>query len=227
MEENRAQKNKRRHRDVDRYFEGYEKRTRLDPATGRKKTEYVYTGEYFTYDLEEKHWQRFRLLSTVRIAASCALFVLANLMGPQGSATFYVGITALCAIIPLIYLLIGLAGLLGTRSSTMTLREHTYGLARVQHAAWGAAVLWGLSLVGELFYILRYQAFTSLELAATALQLMGLAGLIWQIRAIKQIESKCTNAPQSQYDRVDDEIAYDSQDETETSEGDDTNGSCR
>lgn len=194
---------KRNHRDVNLYFEGYEKQKRLDPVTGQSKTEYVYTGDYYIFRLEQKAYNQFRAMSTALIAGALALYVAANLMGPQGSTTLYVGIPALCVIIPMIYLVLGVCRLWAAKTPKMTIREYTFGLGRLKNTTWAAAGLWGISLLGELVYIVLHRAFQAGELCSALLQAVGVALLIWQTVRQEQVLSTCIHKANSKFENMD------------------------
>jgi hypothetical protein len=152
------------------------------------------------------------------VLGAAALYVAGNLMGPQGGKALYVGLPALVAMIPMLYLLLGLFGMIGAKTPKMTIREYTFGLGRMKLSAWGAALLWGVSLVGEVGYLLINREFTPLELTATGLQLVGVLLLLGQIRRQERVLSTCVHAANSKYERMDG---------TETTEGEMEHGCCR
>lgn len=203
MAETKKRLFKRSHRDVNLYFEGYQKQTRLDPVTGQRKTEYVYTGDYYIFRLEQRAYDRFRALSSGTILGALALYVLANLLGPQGGATLYVGLPALCAIIPMVYMLLGLGGLWRAKQPKMTIREYTFGLGRLKNSVWAAAGLWGLSLAGELAYVFLHQAFQAAELCSALMQASGVLLLALQLSAQRRVLSACVHRANSEYETMD------------------------
>lgn len=202
MAENKKHLFRRSHRDVNLYFEGYQRQTRLDPATGRNRTEYVYTGDYYLFGLEQRAYNRFRGLTSGAVLGALALYVLANLLGPQGSTTLYVGVPALCTIIPMIYMLLGLGGLWGAKTPKMTIREYTFGLGRLKNSVWAAALLWGISLVGELVYLVLHRAFQINELGSSLLQLAGISLLVLQMVQQQRVLASCVHKADSRYETM-------------------------
>lgn len=188
---------KRSHRDVDLYFEGYAKEETVDPTTGRKRTQYVYHGDYYIFRRAAEEYRRFRLGSAARVIGAAALFLASHALGPRGSVLPYIGIPALLSLIPLCYTLMGLAALLGTREPKMTIRQYSFGLGRMENALWIALLLWGVAAAGEVVYLLVRGVFTAPELAAAGMQLAALALGIWQQRVQSRLLSDCLHKPEA------------------------------
>ncbi len=206
---------KRSHRDINLYFEGYQKQKSLDPVTGRSRTEYIYAGDYYIFRLEQREYNRFRAESAAAIIGALVLYVVANVLGPQGGATLYVGIPALCAIIPMLYMILGLSGLRSAKTPKMTIREYTFGLGRLKNTTWAVVGLWGLSLLGELVYIIIHRAFQAGELCSALLQAAGVALLVWQMVRQERVLSTCIHKANSRFENMDG---------TEKTEGAEQNG---
>ena len=188
---------KRSHRDVDTYFAGYEKQETVDPVTGRKKTEYIYRGDYYIFSTAEKEFSRFRLGSLLRVLGATALFAAAHGLGPRGSVTTYIGIPALLSIIPLVYLWMGLVVLLRTPKPKMTMRQYCFGLERMENVLWILLVLWAVAGGGELVYLLVKRIFATEELLSAGMELAALGLMIWQQICQSAVLSSCIHKPET------------------------------
>ena len=182
---------KRSHRDVDLFFDGYEKERQVDPATGRKRTRYVYRGDYSIFSLTEEQWRLFRIRSALRAAGATAAFAVAHMLGPRGTVLPYIGLPALLSIIPLCYLWMGVVVLLGTGGPKLTVREYSFGLERMENVLWILLALWAVAAGGEVVYLLLRSVYTGAELAAAALELLALGLMVLQQRAQKQVLAAC------------------------------------
>ena len=186
---------RRSHRDVDTYFEGYEKQERTDPRTGRKRTEYVYRGDHYLFALPAEEYAAFRRGSALRGFGAAALFLAAHALGPRGSVLPWIGVPALLGLIPLIYFLLGLLVLLGTREPRMTVRQYCFGLERMENSLWVLLALWAVAAGGEVVYLLVKGLFTGPELLSAALQAGALALLFRQQRRQTILLGKCVHRP--------------------------------
>ena len=188
---------KRSHRDVNTYFAGYEKRETTDPVTGRRKTEYIYRGDYYIFDIDDETFRRFRWGSFLRVAAATGRFVAAHLLGPRGTVLPWLGIPALLSVIPLVYLWMGLAALLRTRSPRMTIREFAFGLERMENVLWILWILWAVAAGGEVVYLLIKKLFTAAELLAAGMEAAAFALALWQqVRQSKTLDA-CVHKPEA------------------------------
>ena len=188
---------KRSHRDVDTYFAGYEKREITNPVTGRKKTEYIYRGDYYIFSTPEEEFRRFRVGSLFRVLAATALFAAAHALGPRGTVTLYIGIPALLSIIPLVYLWMGLVVLLRTPTPKMTIRQYCFGLERMENVLWMLLILWAVAGGGELVFLLIKRLFTAGELLAAGMELAALGLMIRQQLRQTAILSACIHKPEA------------------------------
>lgn len=191
---------KRSHRDVDLYFEGYAKEEKIDPATGRKRTDYVYHGDYYIFRLEAEEYRRFRLGSAARVIAAAALFAAAHILGPRGSILPYIGVPAVLSLIPLCFVLMGLVTLWGTKEPKMTIRQYSFGLGRMENSLWILWILWAVAAVGEPVYMLVRADFAAPEPASAGLQLAALALALWQQRSQARVLAACIHKPETSDD---------------------------
>ena len=188
---------KRSHRDVNLYFEGYVKENYTDPATGRKKTRYVYHGDYYIFQLETEAWRRFRFGSAFRVLLSAALFILTHILGPLGSVLPWIGIPALISVIPLCLLVTGLFGLLGAKEPKLTIRQYSFGLGQMEDTLWVLLIAWAVSSLGEILYILIRHVFTAREICAAVMGLLAFMTAVWQQCVQSRILAACIHKPES------------------------------
>ncbi len=190
----------RSHRGIKLYFEGYEKQTVTDPDTGRQKTKYVYTGDYYCFQLEKGQFRRYKLESELLTLGGTAAFLTGGLLGSGGSTTVYSGVPAVVSVLPLLYLLMGLWGLVWDGSPKMTIREYVYGLGRMRNSLWAVLLLWAVTFLGHVVYIFLNWNFSALELGCAALELLAVVLLAAQQRVQAAILGACVHEAKSQYD---------------------------
>lgn len=188
---------KRSHRDVNLYFEGYVRQESIDPLSGRKKTNWVYRGDYYIFSLEPDRFRRFRLGSALRVFAAVLLFAAAHILGPQGSILPWVGIPAVLSVIPLCFVCMGLCRLLTVRDVKMTIRQYSFGLGRMENALWGLWLLWGISLLGELVFILSHRAWATPESLSAVMMLAAELLAVLQQRSQSRLLSQCIHKPET------------------------------
>ena len=187
---------RRSHRDVDTYFAGYEREETEDPVSGRRKARYVYHGAYYIFGVPDPSYRRFRLWSAARMAGAVLAFVGAHLLGPRGTVLPYIGLPALFSIIPLVYVLLGAAGLMRAKTPRMTVREYAFGLGRMENALWVLLILWAVAAGGELVYLLIKRLFTAGELCAAGLELLAFALALIQQRRQTALLAACVQRPE-------------------------------
>lgn len=189
------------HRDVDLYFEGYEKREQVDPVTGKRRTEYVYTGDHYLFRLEPAQFIRYRIASVALVLGGTAAFLAANLLGPRSGMQKYVGLPALFSLVPLCYLLMGLWELARHGKPRMTIREYVFGMGRMKNTLWGVLLLWGVSLAGQVAYIIVHRDFAPLELGCAGLSLLAVGLLAVEWRLQRRALEACIHEAESKYDK--------------------------
>lgn len=182
---------KRSHRDVDLYFDGYEKTEQTDPRTGRRRTRYVYRGDYSVFAVSREAWRSYRFRSAALVTLATALFLAAHLLGPLGTVHLPIGLPALLSVIPLCYLWMGLVVLLAAKEPKLTLREYSFGPERMENVLWILLILWGLAAAGEIVFILIKKAYAPKELLAAALELGAFGLMLLQQRGQKEMLSHC------------------------------------
>ena len=188
---------KRSHRDVDTYFAGYEKQEHVDPQTGRRKTEYVYHGDYYIFNLADEAWRSFRTGTILRVVFATALFAAAHILGPRGSVLPWIGIPAVLSIIPLCFLWMGLITMLGVKTPRMTIRQYCFGLERLENVLWILLVLWAVAAVGELIYLIAKAIFTGAELLAAGMELAAPGLMILQQKRQSDVLALCVHKPET------------------------------
>lgn len=199
FEEKQKKRAKRSHRDVNLYFEGYVKEEKVDPKTGKKKTEYRYAGDYYIFQVEKEKFQEFKVSSAVLTLAATILFIISCALGSEASITVYVGVPELISLIPLCYQIIGLIGLLKNGSPKMTIREYTFGLGHMENSLWAVLLLWAIAIIAHIIIMFIYQYFTLHEFACLALELAATALFYLQWKNQKDMLSKCIHKAKSKY----------------------------
>ena len=153
--------------------------------------------------MEPEQFRRFKLVSAMLTLGGAAAFVAAGLLGPQGAVKPYMGMPALLSLIPLVYLLLGLWGLIRRGSPKMTIREYAFGLGRMKNTLWGVMTLWGVALAGHGVYMAANRDFSPLELVCCGLEILSLLLLAAQWRAQENVMCTCIHRAESKYDRRD------------------------
>ena len=96
------------------YFEGYQSEEVLD-RSGRTRQRLVYRGEWYGLGLKPAALRRCKLLCLALAAVCTVVYFLINLFPGQGGMTPWVGGPCLLALVPLIFLWIGLVNFLPAR----------------------------------------------------------------------------------------------------------------
>lgn len=203
MEAKEYKKGMFRHRDVNVYFEGYDKHVTKDPLTGKKKTEYRYTGDYYFFRLTDEEFKSVKRKSVIQIGLAVSIWVISQLLGAAGNKSLVSGIPALLSIIPLCYVMIGLIGFLRTKEPKMTIREFKFGLGHMLNTLWLAAVLWAVSAIGEIVIVISQRIFTTVEMVTLLLEIISLTVIASQWKLQRQVEAACIHKANSKYDNTD------------------------
>ncbi len=137
------------------YFEGY--RSEIIPASNRRgqKRTFIYEGDYYSLGLPPKKRNAFKLCCFVLYIAAIATYLTMMLTTFTASAFFYVGIPSILAVIPLIYLGMGVVCLIAAPEQ-MTLRIRYSSLRRIGRATCCSMVFLSISLVGDLAFLIQY-----------------------------------------------------------------------
>ncbi len=143
------------------YFQGWERR-----ANDAGKTEFVYTGEYYSFPDGAVPARRAALCS---LAALLALYLLLALQPSPGGMWHFAAIPQLLEIIPLIYLVMGAVCLIKAKQP-MTFRDYYASWRRMGTAAWWSVGFTGLMAAVEVAY---FFAADSLRLWSEIAYLLG------------------------------------------------------
>lgn len=134
------------------YFEGYQAETKLNER-GREKRVLVYRGEWYGLGLESGAYRRYKLALLGLTVLLSILYLLINFFPAAGGMTPWVGAPCLLALVPLIFLWIGLINFLAAREN-WELRVLYAGYRRVKRWTLAAVVLLAVTLAAELVYII-------------------------------------------------------------------------
>lgn len=137
------------------YFEGY--RSEFVPADnrrGRKRT-FIYTGDYYSFGFSPEKLRFFKAKCAILYAVTLCLYLVMTGLSFIAAAFFYVGIPSVLAIIPLIYLGMGVVCLC-MAPDKMTIRVRYGSVRRCKRAVSLAMAFLSLSLVGDVFFLIRY-----------------------------------------------------------------------
>ena len=161
------------------YFEGYQSEEVLD-RSGRTRQRLVYRGEWYGLGLEPAALRRCKLLCLALAAVCTVVYFLINLFPAQGGMTPWVGGPCLLALVPLIFLWIGLVNFLPARTE-WELRVLYAGYRRLKRWNIVFLALMAVTLAAEAAYMIRFPAGAVAELpyALGAAVCVGLsAGLL-------------------------------------------------
>ena len=112
------------------YFEGYQAETKLE-ENGKEKRVLVYRGEWYGLGPERRKLLRAKLICLALAAGSTAGVLLLNFFPAQGGRTPWVGGPCLLALVPLMFLWIGLANFLAA-GAQWALRTYYAGYRRMR-----------------------------------------------------------------------------------------------
>ncbi len=129
------------------YFQGWERRT-----DENGKSTFVYTGEVYTFPGGIRTARRLCLTLS---AALIVVYGLVALLPSEGGMWHVAAIPQLIELIPLIYLVMGLARLL-TVKEPLTYRDHHASWRRLGSASVGSTVLTACMAAAEIIYIVLY-----------------------------------------------------------------------
>lgn len=162
------------------YFEGYESEPVLDEK-GRSRNVLVYRGEWYGLGLERAACRRYKLICLALAAALTALYLLVSFFPAGGGMTAWVGGVCLLALVPLVFLWIGLINFL-IAGEEWELRVFYAGWRRLLRWNGAFLALMVFTLGAEVVYMVRHAAGAGAEvpyllglLACTACS----AGLLW------------------------------------------------
>ncbi len=139
----------------DNYFEGFDKIVHIDPMTGKRKTEYRYTGTYYRMDLDDSGRRAFKLKSLIISAIYILVYLYASFLNTAASKTFYVGMFCLLMLIPILFLIGALYESISAKEY-MIARKFKQGFRRLRTVALVLLVLSGWQIIGEGIYMVLH-----------------------------------------------------------------------
>lgn len=139
----------------DNYFEGFDKVVHVDPATGRKRTEYRYTGSYYRMDLDDSKRRLFKIKALIISAIYIIVYLYASFLNTSASKTMYVGMLCLLMLIPILFL-VGALYEMTSAKEYMIARKFKQGFRRLRTVSLVLLVLSGWQVIGEIIYMLLH-----------------------------------------------------------------------
>lgn len=135
------------------YFEGYQPELKLDER-GRERQVLVYRGAWYGLGLEPQAYRRCKLVCLGLSALLSAAYLLISFFPGRGGMTPWVGGPCLLALVPLMFLWIGLVNFLPAKEQ-WELRVLYAGYRRL--GRWSAVFLtmMVITLIAEIIYMAR------------------------------------------------------------------------
>lgn len=147
------------------YFEGYQAHYEIDEK-GRQKKVLTYVGE--RYGIKESGaLKKLRLLTAADVLLMTALLLLIQFFPGTGGMLPWIGVPCMWALVPLIFLYIGLFNFL-TCKDKWEIRQYYAGYRRIKRSAWGVAALMSLTTLGHLVFLFLWPDYFPGELRYTA-----------------------------------------------------------
>ncbi len=135
------------------FFEGYE--AELRPGrNGKEKRVLVYRGEWYGLGMEPKKYRRFKLAVLGLMLALTAIYFIISFFPAAGGMTTWVGAPCLLALVPLMFMWIGLVNLL-TAKEKWELRVLYAGYRRLKRWSIVLLVLMAVTLAAEAVFMIR------------------------------------------------------------------------
>ena len=153
------------------YLRGWEYRENID-ADGHCRGGLVYTGEYYSFGLSGDHFRQLKIRYLVLTAALLFCYVLCSLDTPTGSRSVWGG-ACILAIIPLMYLLLGMCSLLRAKPE-MTYRDRHLSWYRIHYSSMASVLLLAVAAVGQVIFILRLPSPPAADIRWLAGQIISL-----------------------------------------------------
>lgn len=166
------------------FFEGYEAELRTD-AKGREKKVLVYRGEWYGLDMEPGAQRRCKAAVAVLTAVMTAVYLLVSFFPTPGGMSRWVGVPLLLALVPLMFLWIGLFNFLFAREK-WEIRVYYAGYRRIKRSLPAMMAILAFSAVGEIVYMIRSAAF-----GAELLYLLGLCLCLLCAGGLLAIQRRC------------------------------------
>lgn len=133
------------------YLRGWEQTEILD-ARGRKRLEWIYTGEYYDFAPDAPKL-RIRVTLAVCLGVLAMFFLIMSLSPALGNRTAYVSYPCFLGAIPLLYTAIAVFWILATPGA-MTYRRYHVSAGRIGWACKLGAAVMGFTAAAEFFCII-------------------------------------------------------------------------
>lgn len=146
------------------FFEGYQAHYEVD-ETGRKKKVLTYTGE--KYGISGANLKQVRLLTAGAVLLLTAALLLIQFFPGLGGMLPWIGAPCLWALVPLIFLYIGLFNFL-TCKDKWEIRQYYAGYRRVKRSSLAIAILMGYVTIAHAVFLFRWPEYFPGELYYTA-----------------------------------------------------------
>ena len=138
------------------FFEGYEAETRTLP-NGKEKRVLVYRGAWYGLGLEKKQYRLCKLAFLGLCLVLTGTYLLISFFPTAGGMTPPVGVPCLLALVPLMFMWIGLVNLLLSKEKWET-RVHYAGYRRLRLWTYIFLPLMAVTAAAEIIFILRADA---------------------------------------------------------------------
>jgi hypothetical protein len=177
-------------RNVEKYFDGYEKVIHWDEK-GRKKTEYVYRDEHYVIDASKEEIRRMKQKCVGYFVLYTVLYFAGALLDSD-SGKSYAGIVSLIILIPWMISIGGLYNILRAEEK-MEKRRVRYGFERLKNATSVCMVLSAAQIVAAVVVIVLLRGQVQSWLYEILYLVFALAQTIlayrfWQMQKTIQIE---------------------------------------
>lgn len=156
-------------RHVNWYLDGWE--YRQDSKGGKKRT-LVYTGPYYSFNLSARGLIKLKAGYLLLTLALFSVFLICETRSTGGGMAFYSGVPTMLAIVPFIYLGMGVSCLMPAKSE-MTYRSYYASMQRIIYSTRLSIALLGLGALGRLVHIALSLSGGTLDLRLELLCLLG------------------------------------------------------
>ncbi|MBP1736915.1 MAG: hypothetical protein H6Q60_796 [Oscillospiraceae bacterium] len=133
---------------------------------GKQVRKLVYRGEYYRIRIQERHFLILKIAYGMLFVLLMVAYGLLSLCETQGSMLFLTGAPCMLAVIPLMYLGIGICCFL-IAPRKMTSRDVHTSVYFMKIASKWAIALFGLSMTGELVFVI-FRTLSGLEVKVSA-----------------------------------------------------------
>ena len=162
--------------------------------SGRLRTVWTYNDDYYTFDLSPKRFQMLKICFIAIPALIVLLWISGSLIRSIGRDTvLYVGAFWYVSVIPMVYMVMGAAGAIRLKPE-MTYRDLYACYRRIKVASWVLPILFLLSIVGDIVFVVIYNDYFSLQpelpwlIGAFVLFLLSLFLFIVQLKVKNKIK---------------------------------------